>query len=1808
MNRVHVYSDDPRIEVWEDWTGERVLYAETDELGRQIEADVRGEVAYVSLAGLTTTAESYFAGEPRYIVVDPDDLLDRGLEAVQDAEQQQVEDQRKEQSNFVSLHTHTEFSTLDGLTTLPELVSTVAAHGDRAVCVSDHGNVAAHPSLQIECDKQGIKPIFGMEAYFVPDRHRRPRSWLELNDVEVSAEHLSASEKAKAKKVSDAAEVKSEYTHLVLIAQTQKGLENLWAMSTESYREGLYDGKPRLDWDTLQRFAEGVVCLTGCLRGPVARPLVEDDLDRARENLLRLYGIFTDRLYVEIHTNHLEDQIKANRGLIDLAREYRIPLVAAVDSHYALPEHQEVHDIWVRMQTGKTLTEDTSMFGGQQDYHLKSEAEVRSALDYLPVDVVEEAVTNTVLIAESCHARVGADIHPPIFTKPSETYPDEKSRIAHDVERLRAICADNWMERLGDSEIDQEVLLDRFDQEMGVLTRLNFCGYYLVVHEYVNWAKDRGCLIGPSRGSGGGSLVAYIAKITEIEPVSIGLPFERFINEGRKSMPDFDCVSGSTEFHRDGGGDYTVEGLYIKLHGRVDAEPGECEVCGTPMDSIKKGYMGNPSSWLCVPCYKSRHHLTKKGLPSILGRNILGRLSNQPLLDIIYRGVRETIRITVSDGRCIESTPEHRHLTTRGWMEAQKIKPGDLVVMMDDKRRRASHTDNLSATAKRRLLERANYACESCHSIAPEGVSWLGKFEVAHLDYSTQNIENMLFLCVPCHRRMDGQLGTPVVFRTVSSVEDSGTQPVYDVVMGHDDHSWVANGFVTHNCDFPTSWRDRVLGHFYDYYGADHITNIGTVGRLRSKSAIDSVVRVMRPTLNEEIPFIELTAVKALIDAANSSLAGKQLPWDEFCAQYPDVLESLRTRFPQVFSTIDLVVDRVKSYGKHAAGVVISTDTPLTYLPMRLAKDTKTGREVMVSQFDMEALEALGYVKFDILTVRTLDTLQECIDLVAKHTGIKIDPYKWKDEYTDPLVWDEISAGHTLGMFQIETTSGTALIRRMKPRNMAELADAITIVRPGPDRSGLKDAYLRRRAGLEPITYLHPDLEPILSSTQGTMIYQEQVMAVCRELAGYSSTEADDVRKLLGKKQVEKAAAAGQEFVSRAIKQGISSEIANTLWKQMEEFSRYCVTGDTKVHLAASGRSSDGTITAEELWRRINAPLLPPGPVGRAASKLPKYDGPCVVCDAQESSVWIRGACRACYVWRQKFRDVRRGLYGLVVEADSRIRPGRILTVHKHEPAEVFEVVLEDGRTISATANHRHLTPDGLRRVDQLAVGDELVVDGGYEKHQYEPSESRTTVGDRLLAGAVNGCFGKENYGYIDGGFASLMAWTAQAPDHCEECGHDGSEHRLERAHLDGVRSNNLWDNLKMLCVSCHKKHDYAYNERRRRWGKGRLVSSSKIVSISSRGSEPVYSVVFDDPHIWIANGIATENSFNLSHAYGYALIAYWCGWLRHHFPSYHLTSLLSTVDDDRIPAFIEDCRNSGYRIVPPHINRSQAGFTTDGIDMVYGLESVKGLGAAPAQHIVAKAPYVSVEDFRTRAMAQGSPVNMGHLRALVAVGAFDSLYPHRRALELTLDWEMSPEAKACVHKTDHPVPTHPFKLPCGFDWANEPDPPMLPRGRGKAKVYVPKDPPKSCTVRCRQYLAPSPPDPDRIEPYSHSDIYERERELLGVWVTYSPFESIPEEILKSEDVATGLVIQDAPVNTEWVGITLVEAVKKRVDRNGNDYAFFTLNMQDSTFDAVCFSSTWEEVSSWVHPGGLGTVVVRKTPRGYTVMDYLPIN
>ena len=397
--------------------------------------------------------------------------------------------------SFVHLHLHSEYSLLDGACRIDGLMDRVKELGQTAVAITDHGVMYGCIDFYKAAKAAGVKPIIGCEVY-VARRNMSDRVHGIDNDP----------------------------YHLVLLCKDRKGYENLCLMVSEAFIHGFY-GKPRVDLNLLEKYHEGLIALSACLAGAIPQYLMEEDYAAAKEYALKLSSIFgQDNFYLELQDHGIEEQRPVNQGVMRLARETGLPLVVTNDAHYLRREDAKMQDVLLCIQTGKTVDEPNRMKFQTEEFYVKSEEELRQLFPNC-----DEAFENTVKIADRCNLEfIFHEYHLPSFPVP-EGYTNE--------EYFRKLCYDGFRERYDNPP---EEYLDRLEYEIGVISRMGYVNYYLIVWDFIRYAKEQGIPVGPGRGSGAASIVAYCMHITEVDPMKYALIFERFLNPERVSMPDFD--------------------------------------------------------------------------------------------------------------------------------------------------------------------------------------------------------------------------------------------------------------------------------------------------------------------------------------------------------------------------------------------------------------------------------------------------------------------------------------------------------------------------------------------------------------------------------------------------------------------------------------------------------------------------------------------------------------------------------------------------------------------------------------------------------------------------------------------------------------------------------------------------------------------------------------------------------------------------------------------------------------------------------------------------------------------------------------------------------------------------------------------------------------------------------------------------------------------------------------------------------------------------------------------------------------------
>jgi DNA polymerase-3 subunit alpha len=765
--------------------------------------------------------------------------------------------------SFVHLHTHSEYSLLDGANRIGDLVDRAAEFEMPGVALTDHGCMFGAWTFQKAAKSAGIKPILGMEAYVAPgDRRDRSRS--------------GQGERA--------------YYHLVLLARDRQGYRNLVKLSSLGYTEGFYH-KPRVDRELLRQYGEGLIVSSACLAGEVARHLMADDLAGAREAASWYAEVFDGRYYLEVQGHDSEGQRELNQKILALGDELGLPVIATNDAHFLSAGDHEAHDVLLCIGLGKDRS-DPNRMQYDRGLYFKSGPEMLERFPDRP-DVLE----NTLAIADAVDVTFDKQYHLPAFPLP-EGHVDEN-------DYLEFLSVEGAKERFG-AVLPPEAQ-ERLDYELGVIKGTGYAGYFLIVQDFIAWAREQGIPVGPGRGSAAGSLVAYALGITNLDPLDHDLLFERFLNPERVSMPDVDI-------------------------------------------------------------------------------------------------------------------------------------------------------------------------------------------------------------------------------------------------------------------DFCFERRGEVIEYTRQKYGKEAVGQIITFGTMKSRAVIRDVGR----TLGFEPG--ETDRIAKLIPNA----PGQSFTVGEAVKQLKEVraLYKLDERHRQLFDYAMTLEGLSRHASVHAAGVVIAPGPIDEYVPVCVQTGKNGGEDGMVvTQYDMNCLEEAGMLKMDFLGLKTLTVIHDAVEMVKARVGALKHPktgetYEDMDQVPldDPDVYRMLAHGGTSGVFQFESSLATDKLRAMRCDRFEDLVATNALIRPGPLDSGMTDVYIRRKLGLEPVKYDHPDLEKSLMPTYGIIVYQEQVMRIANVLAGFTLGEADVLRKAVGKKNAKLIAEQLGTFVKRAVGRGVEEKTAKDLADQIETFGRY---GFNKSHSAA---------------------------------------------------------------------------------------------------------------------------------------------------------------------------------------------------------------------------------------------------------------------------------------------------------------------------------------------------------------------------------------------------------------------------------------------------------------------------------------------------------------------------------------------------------------------------------------------------------------------------------------------------------------
>ncbi|TSC83160.1 MAG: Uncharacterized protein G01um101419_206 [Parcubacteria group bacterium Gr01-1014_19] len=732
-------------------------------------------------------------------------------------------------TKFTHLHTHSHYSLLDGLAKIDDLVKRAKELGMDSLALTDHGNLYGAIEFYKAAKAAGIKPIIGVEAYIMPEKEN----------------------------------TSDRYFHMILLCQNETGWKNLLKLITHANLEGFYY-KPRINKDFLRKHSEGLIALSACLSGEVGRNILNHQLAEAERAALDYESIFgKGKFFLETgHHPGIKETIKVHHGVVELSKKTGIPLIATHDIHYLHHADAKYHDILLAVQTGNKLDDPDRLSLKDDDFSMRSPEEMAEMFKDTP-----EAISNTQVVADQCNLEIELNkIRLPKFEVPEgETNNSYMRKLV--MERLAYRYPNPSQE-----------IKDRIEFELSVVEKMGFADYFLIVQDFINWAKDRGIVVGPGRGSAAGSILSYILKITDIDPIKYDLLFERFLNPDRIQMPDID--------------------------------------------------------------------------------------------------------VDITDRR-----------------------------------------------------------------------------------------------------------------------------------------------------------RDEVFGYLTEKYGADRVAHIITFGTMAARAAVRDVGRAMG------------------ISYGFCDQLAKLIPFNQDLeeAMQNEDLKKLYDTQPDAKKIIDAAkkMEGVARHASvHACGTVISGSPITDFMPLQKAPQDPS---VIVTQFEMHAVEDLGLLKMDLLGLKNLTIIEDAVRLIKEARNEIIDVNKLPD-------WDEkteklLQAADTTGVFQFESAGMRRYMKEIVPKDFEALIALVALYRPGP--MDLIPSYIARKHGLEKVAYLHPMLEPILKPTFGVGVYQEQMMRIARDLAGFTLAEADGLRKAIGKKIKELLDKQKDKLINGMIKNGIEKKTAEDIWELFPPFARY---------------------------------------------------------------------------------------------------------------------------------------------------------------------------------------------------------------------------------------------------------------------------------------------------------------------------------------------------------------------------------------------------------------------------------------------------------------------------------------------------------------------------------------------------------------------------------------------------------------------------------------------------------------------------
>ncbi|MFH1759116.1 MAG: DNA polymerase III subunit alpha [Patescibacteria group bacterium] len=1113
-------------------------------------------------------------------------------------------------SRFVHLHTHSHYSLLDGLAKIDELVDRAQELKMPALAITDHGNVYGAIEFYQKARKAGIKPILGVEAYVAP-RTRQEK----IHGVD------------------------NKYFHLTLLCKDNIGWKNLIQLVTKANLEGFYY-KPRVDKELLRQHSEGLIALSGCYSGELIKSIIADKLDEAEKIINEHKEIFgADNYYIEIgHHPGIDPENfrKVRAALVDLSQRHNLPLVAAQDVHYLNKEDAPYHDILLAVQTA---SRNNKMSLRGDDFSLRSGEEMAECFKDIP-----EAIENTVKIADRCNVKL--ELGKPILPR----FPIDSGETPATL--LRRLVKEKIARHYNPVTDD---IQQRIDFELSVIEKMDYPTYFLIVQDFINWAKERKIVVGPGRGSAAGSVVSYILGITNVDPLEHDLLFERFLNPDRIQMPDIDVDIADARrdevvgYLREKYGENHVANIItfgtmaaraaIRDTGRaLGVSYGSCDKIaklipfnkdlGFSLENIpelKEMYERDEEVKKVVDAAKhlegvARHasvhacgivisdkplteYLPLQYAPQdentiltqfemhavedlgLLKMDILG-LKNLTIMEGAARLVKENSGEEIDVNNLPQNDPKTFAMLqqgdTTGVFQFECLS-GDAIV---------------SNTTIKKLFEKRHkktlnsvYIDEGkVHKNQIIDVIKSGKKQVyaliAENDWYVKATKNHNFLTINGWKKLsDIKLGDQVLMKlkakhlVYNSCKTCGIQ-INGQKDGKGDFCYTCSARFYSN---PSKIKSKIKmkaarKKFFDKGGTTWnqgltATNNEIWAQTAKKISQSLMGRTWENVYGKERAMELRKTFSKKMSGGGNPMFGKSPPHRNRGFR-KDLGHYVRSNWEADFARI-LNLQKIKyEYEPKTFKLTTSDGRVVSYTPDFYTPSTNTFYEIkgwmrdidqekidlFVQQYPYYNFALINTTKFAELSLRYKHLVAWECPRIPIDQGFNFVPIKEirnvGEEETYDIAMKSPGNNFVANGFVVHNSSGMRrFMKELKPDRLGDLIALAGLYRPGP--IDLIPSFIRRKHGQEQVTYLHPELEPIMRETYGIAIYQEQIMRIARDLAGYTPGEADVLRKAVGKKIKSLLDEQKVKIISGLLKNGIAEPIAKAIWELFPPFANY---------------------------------------------------------------------------------------------------------------------------------------------------------------------------------------------------------------------------------------------------------------------------------------------------------------------------------------------------------------------------------------------------------------------------------------------------------------------------------------------------------------------------------------------------------------------------------------------------------------------------------------------------------------------------